>query len=103
MNFYFWIPIGILAGILAAALYKRYNLLKNIEDTPENENVQILTDDTFESVTKTGISLIDFWAPWCAPCKILTPIINELAEEYGDKVKICKLNEIGRASCRERV
>ena len=92
MNFYFWIPIGILAGLLAAALYKRYNLLKNIEDTPENANVQILTDDTFESVTKTGISLIDFWAPWCAPCKILTPIINELAEEYGDKVKICKLN-----------
>lgn len=92
MNFYFWIPIGILAGLLAAALYKRYKLLKNIADTPENENVQILTDDSFDDVTSTGILLIDFWAPWCAPCKILTPIINELAEEYGDKVKICKLN-----------
>ena len=92
MNFYFWIPIGILAGLLAAALYKRYNLLKNIADTPENENVQTLTDDSFEDVTSTGISLIDFWAPWCAPCKMLAPTINELADEFGERVNICKMN-----------
>ncbi|MCB2206779.1 MAG: thioredoxin [Bacteroidetes bacterium] len=92
MNYYFWIPIAILAVLLVAALYKRYRLLKNLADAPENENVIKLTDDTFEKTTEIGISLIDFWAPWCAPCKILAPTINELADEFGEKVNICKMN-----------
>mgnify|MGYP001154917809 CR=1 FL=1 len=92
MNYYFWIPIAILAVLLVAALYKRYRLLKNLADIPENENVIKLTDDTFEKTTEIGISLIDFWAPWCAPCKILAPTINELADEFGERVNICKMN-----------
>jgi thioredoxin 1 len=36
--------------------------------------------------------LVDFWAPWCGPCKMMAPIIQEVADEYADKAKICKLN-----------
>ena len=92
MNYYFWIPIGILLVLLVAALYKRYRLLKNLENAPENEKVIKLTDASFQKITSKGISLIDFWAPWCAPCKILGPTINELADEYGDRMNICKMN-----------
>lgn len=36
--------------------------------------------------------LVDFWATWCGPCKMIAPLISQLAEEYGDKIKICKAN-----------
>ncbi len=53
-----------------------------------------LTDATFDkTVHDSDVPvLVDFWAPWCGPCKMIGPIVEEIAEEYGDKAKICKLN-----------
>ena len=58
------------------------------------ENAILLTDDNFESeVIKSELPvLVDFWAPWCGPCQQLTPIIEQLANEYKDKIKVGKLN-----------
>jgi len=51
-----------------------------------------VTDATFDDViTNAGKpALVDFWAEWCGPCRMLTPIVHDLAEEYGDKVVIAK-------------
>lgn len=53
-----------------------------------------LTDANFQSeVVESGTPvLVDFWAPWCGPCRIMGPIIEELAEKHSDKVKFGKLN-----------
>lgn len=57
-------------------------------------NLIELTDATFdETVHKSEVPvLVDFWAPWCGPCKMMAPIIQEVADEYTGKAKVCKLN-----------
>ena len=57
-------------------------------------NILILTDANFDAeVTKAPQPvLVDFWAEWCGPCKMVAPILDELATEYGGKIKIGKVN-----------
>ena len=53
-----------------------------------------LTDSTFsqEVELNKGVVLVDFWAPWCGPCRMVGPIIDEVAQEYAGKAKVGKLN-----------
>jgi thioredoxin 1 len=51
-----------------------------------------LTNENFDATTSEGVAMVDFWAPWCGPCRMIAPVIEELAEDFDGKAKICKVN-----------
>jgi thioredoxin 1 len=66
---------------------------KITQNTQASEKPVVLTDSNFSSeISKHSLVVVDFWAPWCGPCRMVGPIIEELAKDYAGKVTFGKLN-----------
>src|SRR3990172_4974769 len=59
-----------------------------------SDRIVAVTDDTFakEVLESTEPVLVDYWAEWCGPCKMISPILSEIADEYAGRIKVTKLN-----------
>jgi thioredoxin 1 len=90
-----WITIIVLAALVVLVgllILNARQRMKSLKDVKESEKIKIFTDQNFQNKIKTGIVLVDFWAVWCMPCKMMVPVLNELAEETNGKVIIAKVN-----------
>lgn len=86
------IIVFIVLAIVVGYLIYQYRKIKNMPVVSDSKFVITLTDANYKSKLSKGVILIDFWAPWCMPCKMIGPLINEIAEEMGDKMIVAKLN-----------
>lgn len=92
----------ILFPILSIALLGIFTLTSidvsaEVKDEPKGKSpIVTLSASNYESETAKGLVFVDFWAAWCGPCRRMAPILDEIATEYKDSVKIGKVNRSSR-------
>ena len=82
----------IVIAVVAILLVRSYNKMKNAPAVADSELIEHLTAQNFAHKTKNGVELVDFWADWCMPCKMMAPILNEVAVATDGTATIYKLN-----------
>jgi len=84
--------IGVLTGsFLLLRLFMMWKM-KNTPIVADHENVITLTDKNFQQQTKNKVVLVDFWAAWCAPCRMMAPVLNDVADELSGNSHVGKVN-----------
>jgi len=76
-----------LVGMISFTYFK----MKNAKPVNNSKNILVLNNKNFKTATKRGVFLVDFWAAWCAPCKIIAPTLNEIADTQSD-FRVGKVN-----------
>ena len=91
MNTTLIIVFGAVA-LIVLFVYFNYRRMKNAPDVANSPKVKVLSDKSFNHQIKNGIILVDFWASWCMPCKMMAPVINDLAESVNGNASVGKLD-----------
>ena len=91
MAWWIWLIIGVVS-LIALLFLISYIRLKTIGNVKESELIAHVNDSNFKMHISKGIVIVDFWAEWCTPCKMMIPVLNQIAEEEQGNVKVCKLN-----------
>jgi thioredoxin 1 len=83
---------GIIIAIFVFMVFRAKAGMKNIPLVNDHEKILTLTDKNFQNQTKNKVVLVDFWAAWCGPCRMMAPVLNEIAGELKGNTYVGKVN-----------
>ncbi len=66
--------------------------MKNLPTVADNQNILTLTEKNFQQQTKSKVVIVDFWAAWCAPCRMMAPVLNDVADALPGNMQVGKIN-----------
>ncbi len=83
---------GMVIAVLGALFLLARSKMKNLPMVDDHKNILTLTDKNFQNQTKNKVVLVDFWASWCAPCRMMAPVLNDVATELTGNTYVGKVN-----------
>ena len=83
---------AVVIAVVVILFMRSYNKMKNTPAVADSDLIEHLTAQNFAHKTKKGVVLVDFWADWCMPCKMMAPVLNDVAEATEGTATIYKLN-----------
>jgi len=87
-----FITLGVLIVVFIVLRFIAMAKIKNAPLVADHHRILTLTDKNFQQITKNKIVLVDFWASWCAPCRMMAPVLNEVSAELSGNSHVGKVD-----------